>query len=279
MRVLGFYFETILRLSGPVRDHDFVLRCLPSSSPRQTVMDSNVTTSPASALEQQVDGFGNILLSGRIPQEHDLFSFFASGVVTVDEKARMGASPWKDGPESPLFSQESALTRADPAIRALAAEVLVSMGGASAYERATALCDAVSARMTYAPGSTDVATTAGEALEKGSGVCQDYTHILLALCRYAGIPARYVSGFLFGVGATHAWVEVFDGKHWRGLDPTNGQEAGDDYIVLSYGRDFGDCSIERGVFRGCVQQDQTVRVTVRDEAFEEQGGGTNLGSD
>ncbi|MGI6230192.1 MAG: transglutaminase family protein [Tractidigestivibacter sp.] len=279
MRALGFYFETILRLSGSVYDHDFVLRCLPRSSARQTVMDSNVTTSPSTALVRQVDGFGNILLSGRIPQKHDLFSFFVSGVVLVDEEARLGDSPWKDGPESPLFSHESALTKPDLAIRQFAADVLVSMGGASAYERAVALCKAVGERMSYVPGSTDVATTAGEALAKGSGVCQDYTHILLALCRYAGIPARYASGFLLGEGATHAWVEVFDGKHWRGLDPTNGREAGDDYIVMSYGRDFDDCSIERGVFRGCVQQTQTVRVTVRDEAFEEQGGGVDLGAD
>ena len=91
-----------------------------------------------------------------------------------------------------------------------------------------------------------------------SGVCQDYAHILLSLLRIEKIPCRYVSGLAFETGETHAWVEVFDGGHWTGIDPTQNRLIGDHYIKLCHGRDYSDCPIERGIYIGNAQSVQTV---------------------
>ncbi|MBQ3671009.1 MAG: transglutaminase family protein, partial [Treponema sp.] len=105
------------------------------------------------------------------------------------------------------------------------------------------------------------------------GVCQDYAHLFIALCREAGIVARYVCGMSKGEGATHAWAEFFvpDGEFraangqnasgtWYGIDPTRNKFTDDDYVILAVGRDFSDCQVDRGVFCGSVEQRQTVFV-------------------
>ena len=103
-----------------------------------------------------------------------------------------------------------------------------------------------------------------QALEGGGGVCQDYAHIFLALCRLMGIPARYVAGMMVGEGATHAWTEVWILGAWIGFDPTNNRLAGDHYIKLSHGRDFGDCTIDKGCFKGFAAQKQNIYVKVEE---------------
>lgn len=117
----------------------------------------------------------------------------------------------------------------------------------------------------YVPGSTHVGTTAEEALAGGKGVCQDYAQILIALCRMAGYPARYVVGLLPGEGATHAWAEVWQDGRWLGLDPTHDCAADERYIKLSHGRDFTDCSVDRGCFKGGAGQRQKIYIKVEEE--------------
>ena len=99
-------------------------------------------------------------------------------------------------------------------------------------------------------------------------MCQDYTHIMLGLCRHLGIPARYVAGFMIGEGATHAWLEVYARGHWIGIDPTNNRVVDDMYIKMSEGRDASDCIIDKGVFFGNVQQKQSVFVKVTQEPLD-----------
>ena len=106
--------------------------------------------------------------------------------------------------------------------------------------------------------------TAGEAFALGCGVCQDYAHILIALCRAKGIAARYVAGMIFGEGATHAWVEIYDNGIWHGLDPTQNKRIDDGYIKLAQGRDSRDCQLNRGVFCGTAIQQQNIYVTLED---------------
>lgn len=119
--------------------------------------------------------------------------------------------------------------------------------------------------MNYTKGVTAIDTTAEEALQSGEGVCQDYAHILLSLCREERIPARYVVGMLLGEGESHAWIEAFDGKNWIGFDPTNNLIVDDAHIKISHGRDYQDCSINRGVFTGQARQKQRILVEVREE--------------
>ncbi len=116
----------------------------------------------------------------------------------------------------------------------------------------------------YVQGVTDVNTTAEQAMALGKGVCQDYSHILLSLCRMARIPCRYVVGMLIGEGLSHAWVEVCSGGHWYALDPTNNLIVDDAHIKISAGRDYHDCIVSQGVFVGRTTQTQTVAVRVRE---------------
>lgn len=264
MKILSFTFETTLTFSEPVSDHDFVLRCTPHSTPSQTVLDSQLIITPPATIAPQADGFGNVLSVGRLEQPHSEFNFISSGLVMVDAPVQGGEAAAPEAPETchPMFLRESTFAAADADISAFAGDVLRVVGNAPAFSKAQRLSQALHARFVYEKGLTDVGTTAAQAFALGRGVCQDYAHILIAACRAAGIPARYVGGLMLGEGATHAWVEVFDGQRWCGIDPTNDKLVDDDYIAIVIGRDFADCPIESGVFRGGARQSQAVTVAV-----------------
>ena len=93
-------------------------------------------------------------------------------------------------------------------------------------------------------------------------MCQDYSHILISLCHMEKIPARYVVGMLEGEGLSHAWVEIYENGMWIGLDPTNDLVVGEQHIKVSSGRDYGDCTINQGIFTGAANQTQTASVVV-----------------
>lgn len=126
----------------------------------------------------------------------------------------------------------------------------------------------------YEPGVTAADSPIDEALNAGRGVCQDFAHIMLAICRGWGVPARYVSGYLgssgeqherFNPEATHAWVEVFlPSLRWVGFDPTNDAIAGPRHIPVAIGRDYSDVPPARGVFKGDAESQLSVGVSVRE---------------
>lgn len=123
---------------------------------------------------------------------------------------------------------------------------------------------------TYTKGITNIETTVDEILEIRKGVCQDFAHVLLQLLRTAGIPSRYVSGYicpnesgLRGEGATHAWVEIYTpNQGWLGLDPTNNIWTMDNHVKLSVGRNFYDCTPVKGTFKGLAKQTLSVCVSI-----------------
>lgn len=198
---------------------------------------------------------GNITVPGYIPGEHSSFSFEISGLAEVRR------NNFDSTPPHPLFKSFTRLTSPGERIQALFEELPANK---PPLDTALEIMSALSRSMSYRYGHTNYASTAEEALRTGCGVCQDYTHIMLSLCRMAGISARYVSGLMLGEGCSHAWVDVFDGGKWVGLDPTNGHPADDGYIELSHGRDYFDCAPERGVFRGKCDQLLTITATVRE---------------
>ncbi len=122
----------------------------------------------------------------------------------------------------------------------------------------------------YTKGITTINTTLDEVLELKKGVCQDFAHLLLQLLRTAGIPSRYVSGYICpnengyrGEGATHAWVEIFTpNQGWLGLDPTNNIWTMDNHVKLSVGRNFNDCTLVKGTFKGLSRQTLSVSVAI-----------------
>src|SRR5205823_7689435 len=139
-----------------------------------------------------------------------------------------------------------------------------------AGERAWALMRAVHGELRYEPGATDVHTRVEEVLELGRGVCQDFAHVLIAACRSKGIPARYVSGYLYdpkadgGASASHAWVDVFvPGQGWISLDPTHGRAQNDQYVRVAVGRDYADVPPTKGVYKGAARETLDVDVDIR----------------
>ncbi len=128
----------------------------------------------------------------------------------------------------------------------------------------------VNQAITYLPGATNVHTSASEAWARESGVCQDFTHITISMLRTAGIPARYISGYLFdsdnpigmsSVGESHSWVEAWVGE-WMPIDPTNRRSVDQSHVVVAKGRDYSDVSPFIGIYSGGASRETSVEVTI-----------------
>lgn len=252
-RDLSFYYDTLLEFRDPVHDHDFVLQCAPASFPGQEITECRLTVEPASLLIEQADGFGNHLRVGRIEEEHSSLHYRVEGTARIDFSKRAQEAC------APMYRFPSAYTVPSPEML----EFLASLDlPEDPVRRAWSLGQAVHNYMEYAPGATGIWTTAKEAFAAKKGVCQDFAHIFLALARADGMPARYANGLPEGSGATHAWCEVWiDGK-WIGVDPTRCRMTDEGYIRIGVGRDYGDCPMERGIFRSPSDQTQTVFMKV-----------------
>ncbi len=155
---------------------------------------------------------------------------------------------------SPRLLRPTPLTAADERLRAMAADIAARPGDRAPEETAERISDAVSQAITYEDGVTTVSTTAAEALAAGRGVCQDFAHVMLALCHLLQVRARYVSGHLLGQGGTHAWVEVIvpRGDHAEAIafDPCNGRRTDSGYVTIATGRDYSDVAPTSGSYLG-----------------------------
>lgn len=251
-----YNYQTILRFETPVSRHFFHLRCMPCENACQRVETADFFLQPTDFLSHGTDVWGNRIQYGGRMDAHDAFVFVSSGVVCLEPYAVQ-----TDAMDREVFLAQSQFTPVSAPMRAFVAQADPGPEAAT-LSRGMALMDAIYSHMTYVPGSTGHDTTALQAFDQRAGVCQDYAHLLIALCRCAGIPARYVNGFLLGEGATHAWVEVLDGDRWRGLDPTHNQLIEYGFIKLSHGRDVADCPVSRGVFPELTNQQNEIRVIV-----------------
>jgi transglutaminase-like putative cysteine protease len=279
-RELSFYFDTVLNFSGSVTEHNFLLRCIPADAPEQSILSYTLTVYPDGAASLGRDSFGNVVRAGRVVEAHDSFRYTLQGMAYRDDSLRVPEEA------APFYRYASPLTQVTPELEAFyesvvkdadcgvmqaqsqdGGQVQGASGGFSAMnalEKARILCGKVYEHFTYTPGETNVMTTAGEAFADGKGVCQDYAHVLITLCRMAGMPARYVSGLFVGEGASHAWTEVWMDGLWYGIDPTHNCPADEKYLKLCIGRDYSDCPLERGVFSGWAEQTQKVFTKVTD---------------
>jgi transglutaminase-like putative cysteine protease len=140
------------------------------------------------------------------------------------------------------------------------------------------LNSAIHENFQYRKGATNFSTDVGSIWRERIGVCQDFAHIMLSVLRTAGLPSRYVCGYietspitgengeskrLIGSVATHAWVEVLvPGQQWVALDPTNNRWCGEQHISVSFGRDASEASPIRGTFKGTGRQTMKVQVRV-----------------
>ena len=124
-------------------------------------------------------------------------------------------------------------------------------------------------KFNYKKGVTNVDTSVEKVWKLGSGVCQDFTNILIQLCRLSNIPARYVSGYVCsserirGDGATHSWVEAYiPGYGWIGVDPTNNCICHDLHVKVGVGRNYSDCAPVKGIYKGDEEQKMEVKVVL-----------------
>lgn len=258
MKRLEFTYSTHITFEFPATEHYFTLRYMPRPSRTQRPLASELSLTPEVAWSLQKDGYGNLLQVGACRAPHSSISFIASGAVSVDLARRHEEFC------HPSFRCPSPLTWCSPEMERFCLEHDPG-DGHTPLERGTVLMEAVHNYIAYTPGVTNVDTTARQAFAMRQGVCQDESHVLLALCRRCGIPARYVCGLTVGEGATHAWVEVWSGGMWYGLDPTRCKVVDETYLVIAIGRDYYDCPVERGVLRGCGAQNQTVFMRVLEQ--------------
>jgi transglutaminase-like putative cysteine protease len=196
-----------------------------------------------------IDAFGNRVLSFYIPEVP--FDVTFEVALKIERTGYPDVLPNVSAAQAAQFRAETILTAIDYRIAAQAQAL------AAQHPTPQGLAEAINTwvwqTMRYGWGVTNVDTTAAEALALGQGLCQDYAHIMLAICRAAGLPARYISGHLLGEGGSHAWVEVLlpaaDGQFVAmPFDPTNHRRANLGYITIAVGRDYRDVAPTSGSF-------------------------------
>ena len=280
MKRLKFSYDMILSFDSVIREHHFTVKCQPGDDERQKIISLNISVSPNDFTSKTVDSFGNRCIYGYMSGEHDRFMIHAEGL------AECGLKDTAPGDEKPtgLYKYQTGLTKPGEGIRGFHNNILrkykeqlnlryaksaeAEMGSndceGNVKDWAAFIMNELYGYMKYVPGSTTVTSTAEEAFEQGEGVCQDYAHIFLGLLRLDRIPCRYVVGFLKGEGRSHAWCEVLTKEGIYAFDPTNNVLVDDEHIKVSCGRDYEDCLINKGVFKGNAAQLGTISVVVEE---------------
>jgi transglutaminase-like putative cysteine protease len=263
--LLTIRHETRYGYQEPVSYSIQVLKLTPRGDPGQRVHSWRVQT-PGERIEQ-LDPFGNLSQVVTLDAPHLEMRIVVEGTVEIDISP--GGTAVEAGALSPLaYLAPTTLTRANASLRALAERHLGRHPPAPGP--LLDLVEGIRRAVAYEPGVTDVTHSAAEALDLGVGVCQDQAHVLVACCRAAGVPARYVSGYFHGGAeepdevASHAWADVWLGEShgWLSLDVTHGEIAGARHCRLAVGRDYLDAAPVRGVRRGGGQECMTVNVRV-----------------
>jgi transglutaminase-like putative cysteine protease len=229
---------------------------------------------PTGSVRQYVDGFGNRTHLVTVGKPHRTLEVVTRSELSTTLENPI-AAPTK--PPRPLvpsdqidFLSPSPLVPALPDFAELLAQAGIA-GDATSFDGVRALSHVVHAGFTYERNVTTVGTTVGEVMRLRTGVCQDFAHVLIGLCRAVGVPARYVSGYTVAEPpadntprreqASHAWVEAYTPTHgWRGFDATNDVVVGDAHVKVAIGRDYADVSPTRGSFRGHAAQQLGVSV-------------------
>jgi transglutaminase-like putative cysteine protease len=265
---------TRYRYGAPVGANSGLLRLLPRSDEGQTALRAQVEVTPKpESLVERLDAFGNRVLAMRIETPHVELIVKATSRVAVDRGppplsgvtppweivARQAAESQSVEPDSPALAIfPSRLVDIFASATAYAGESFTP--GRAIYDAASALNARIKQDFVYDDEATEVTTSPSEAFAKRRGVCQDFTHVMIACLRGLGLPALYVSGYirtlpapgkprLEGADASHAWVALWCGPRvgWVGLDPTNAIPAGDDHVVVAQGRDYAEASPMEGV--------------------------------
>lgn len=259
---------TLFTYDEPVREAVGEARLQPREDGGQHLLSFRLVLDPATPLERIADRFGNAVHCYSLLPPHRFLTATAHSLVETSDSPLLPAPPLGLLARHE-FSAASEYVPLTDSLVAFAREH--APAEASAEASAYALMHAIAATFVYEPGSTSISTTAEAVLAGGRGVCQDFAHLMLALCRSLGLPARYVSGYLHDpalppdtVLASHAWAEVFlEERGWLSLDPTHDRATGPNYVRVAVGRDYADAAPIRGLYQGGANEQLEVRVRMR----------------
>lgn len=276
---LQVHHRTHHAYAAPVRDSFNEARLEPVESEQQTRQSFLLKVLPPTRLTHFYDFYRNCVHVIDLTAPHQELTVEATSIVTTRDLPALA----EDALPSPVaalaacerlgecydFLQPSTYVRSTPEAGQLALDL--GAGHSDVWQIVQGIMRHLGSEFRYLPAVTHVHTTMEEALRLRQGVCQDFAHVMIGLCRALKIPARYVSGYLYngpadqlkGTQATHAWVEVFlPGVGWRGLDPTNQQAVNQRYVKVAIGRDYADVSPLRGNYRGTASRKLSVEVLV-----------------
>jgi transglutaminase-like putative cysteine protease len=266
--------RTIYLYASPVRDSFNEARLLPFSNELQTVDQFLLKVLPAARLQHHHDFYSNTIHHFEIAEPHVTLLIESHLRVTT----RRPSWPAPDATLWPLarvgeagreprvfdFLQHSHYVELSPEVWRLALDATVGL--ADTWQAALALMRFVYDHFKYESRSTSVHTHMRDVLVERRGVCQDFAHVLIGLCRSLKIPALYVSGYLATeiASATHAWVEVLvPGTGWIGLDPTHNRPVDETYVKIAVGRDYNDVPPVAGNYKGTTERKLDVKVDIK----------------
>jgi transglutaminase-like putative cysteine protease len=246
-----------------------------------------VEVSPAARIHSYTDYWGTKVDEFGIIEPHTLLRVVAESTVetseppTPDRGSDLDALDAVRG-ELSTYLRPSPHATWDDLIEEQAREAVD--GISDVVDASLAVFDAAAKSLEYVPGATYVGMGLTDVLSQGKGVCQDFAHLGIAMYRSVGIPARYVSGYLYAADQTravapdeaelsvqtHAWIEVFVPDHgWWALDPTNNQTVGELHVKIGHGRDYEDVMPLRGVYHGGAGHDLGVQVQISRERLSQ----------
>ena len=275
------------RYSEPAWESHNLLRACPQDIESQRLLDYRVDVTPSARIHSYTDFWGTRVDEFGILEPHQMLRICAESVVETAPPPEPAADPPLDT-LIPVVGELSSYLRPSPHstwdgdIDETARDAISGAGGV--VEAVTALSDAVTSSLKYEPGATYVGMEVAQVLAQGKGVCQDFAHLGIAMCRSVGIPARYVSGYLYAADQTvavapeeaeldiqtHAWMETFvPGHGWWALDPTNPQPLGELHVKIGHGRDYEDVMPLRGVYHGGAEHDLGVQVRITRERLSQ----------
>jgi transglutaminase-like putative cysteine protease len=239
----------------------------PLSLRQQSTLHSNVEISPTTPIWRYTDYWGTQVTVFDLQRGHDQLRVTATSLVETGLAPHVSPDSVSDD-HTELLSP-TPLTTVSAELVGQAAQAVTAADPAGS---AVALAEWVRTNVAYVPGSTGVRTNAQEAWALRKGVCQDIAHLTVGLLRAVGIPARYVSGYLYPrkeaeigdtvQGQSHAWVEYFADGSWHGHDPTNGMPADHRHVLVARGRDYADVPPLKGVYNGAPSSHLGVTVEI-----------------
>lgn len=275
---LAVRHRTVFRYAGAVRNSENTLHLEPRDFRFQKTLSAFIKVIPATRLKRFDDLFGNVTHRFELDGAHDRLEI-ESRVKVRNLPLYITDRGYSDGAEfydDPAVQERcgqyllgSRWVSLEPEIWKHALDL--TTGESAVFEKAAAVMRWIYAEFTYEPGTTDVETHLEQAFEQRKGVCQDFTHVMIGMCRAIGLPARYASGYiltgggesLVGAQASHAWCEVYlPETGWIGFDPTNAVLADQRYVKIAVGRDYGDVAPIHGSYTGGAGCRMEVEVSV-----------------